>query len=70
MTYIPDKKTQYCALKTLRRKLGGAIGRNCHASFSPQEAVKILSYLDEKFPKPKGYQRPAYEDKVASRLRT
>jgi hypothetical protein len=62
-------KTNFCALKTLRRKLGGAIGRNCHASFSPQEAVKILSYLDEKFPKPKNVRRPAYEDKVLSKLR-
>lgn len=62
-------KTPFCALKTLRRKLGGAVGRNCHVSFSPQEAVKILSYIDEKFPKPKNFARPAYEEKVLSKLR-
>jgi GTP cyclohydrolase I len=51
----------------LRIRMGVAIGRNIHISFSPQECVKILSTINEITP-PKG-KRPAYEEKVSSRLR-
>ena len=51
----------------LRLKMGQAIGRNMLVSFSPKECVKILSCINEIQP-PKG-NRPAYEEKVLSKLR-
>lgn len=64
-----ERKRDCTPLRLLRMKMGQAIGRNLHVSFSPQEAVRIMSYIDAHLPKPRTYKRPAYEEKIASRLR-
>lgn len=64
------RKTDCTPLRTLRIKMGQAIGRNVHVSFSPQEAVRIMSYIDAHLPRPRTSNRPAYEEKIASQLRS
>ena len=64
-----EPKMAYNALKALRHKFAVGISKNTYISFSPKEAVKILTLLDERIPRPKGYQRPAYEEEVLSKLR-
>jgi len=64
-----EHKMAYNALKTLRHKFAVGISKNTYISFSPKEAVKILTLLDQRIPRPKGYQPPAYEDEILSKLR-
>ena len=56
-------------ITSLRVKMGQAIGRNVYASFSPKECLRILLSIDAINPKPSKAKRPAYEEKVPSRLR-
>ena len=64
-----ENKMAYNALKTLRHKFSVGISKNTYISFSPKEAVKILSMIDRRIPRPKGYHAPAYEDEILSKLR-
>ena len=63
------KKEKASGLTSLRVKMGLAIGRNIHVSFSPKECLRIMLSIDAINPKPPKAKRPAYEDEIPSRLR-